>query len=423
MERATERELVTEYLLISRYSEPPTDPIVIKALASAGLGEATYTPAPARDPSATPDSAPARRTRVGTYQVRAPSGGGQAKITVARYERPALEGMSETAFNQLTRRLSAADIQTLRVGTLAFDLRLSGPLASALETQRWALGALRSLVSLTEGAVVDPQAQTTWGGDQLTEALAGREPRAHLAIHNEAWGADERWIHTHGLNKFARPELDLVGIPVALEPEAEALLLDVADTLALGGELTPGQEVSLDELGSLVALPATPDTEHQSPWGRLRLCDIPTPPRRQGASARLMLARMALSDADRLRAAGDREAALETIERALGADSDHSEALALKARILLEDGHEDQALELGELMELRTPGDYHGPYVIGLALMAMGRYREALRALDRAIEREPEAASAYRTRGEAYARLGDQRLAAVDRARAAYLGG
>jgi predicted Zn-dependent protease len=114
---------------------------------------------------------------------------------------------------------------------------------------------------------------------------------------------------------------------------------------------------------------------------------------------------------------------LEVIERALAADSDDSQALALKARILLDDDRPHEALELGELMELRTPGEYHGPLVIGLALMAIGRYREALNALTRAIEREPEAAQAYRARGDVYAHLSDQRLAAADRARAAYLGG
>lgn len=422
MERAAVRELVTEYLLISRYSEPPTEAIVSKALTSAGLGAVEYIAAPPRDPNTNPGGAPARRVKVGTYALNGPNGAGQARITVARYEGPTLDGMGESAFNQLTRRLSPADVQTLRVGTLAFDTRFTGPIGIPLETQRWALGALRALVSLTEGAVVDPQAQTSWGGE-LLEAALGAGPRAHLTVHSEAWGADERWLHTHGLRKFARPELDLAGIPVALEPEAQALLLDVADTLALGGELSAGQEVSLDELGSLIALPATPDAEHQAPWGRLRLCDIPTPPHRQGVSARQLLARMALADAERLRAAGDRAAALETIERALGADSDESETLALKARILLDDGRAHEALEIGELMELRAPGDYHGPYVIGLALMTIGRYPEALRALDRAIEREPESASAYSARGDVYARMGDQRLAAVDRARSAYLGG
>ncbi len=68
-------------------------------------------------------------------------------------------------------------------------------------------------------------------------------------------------------------------------------------------------------------------------------------------------------------------------------------------------------------MELRTPADYRGPLTVGLALLAIGRSREALNALDGAIEREPEAAQAFAARAEAYRLLGDERLAAVDRAR------
>lgn len=418
MAQESERELVTEYLLISRYSEPPASATVTQALASAGLGAADYTSAPPRDPSAPPG----RRSRVGTYLLSSGAGAGQAKIIVARYESPALDGMGETAFNQLTRRLGANDIQTLRAGTLALDTRFTGPFATPLQTQRWALGVVRALVSLTGGAVIDPQAQTAWSEELLAAALTSG-PRAHLTIHNEAWGSDRRWLHTHGLRKFGRPELDLADIPIALEPEAQALLLDVADNLALGEVLSAGQEITLDDLGSLVALPASPDLDHRAPWGRLRLCDVPTPPQRQDASARRILARMALFEAERQRADGEVAGALDVIERALSADSDDSEALALKARILLDGGQPHEALELGELMELRIPNEYRGPLVVGLALMTIGRYREALNALDRAIECEPEAAQAYRARGEVYAHLGEQRLAAVDRARAVYLGG
>jgi hypothetical protein len=295
-----EREIITDYLLISRYGDPPAEPTLIQALASAGLGAATYSPALPRDPSAPPP----RRTKIGTYALSAPNGAAQAKIVVARYTGAALHGMGEPAFNQLTRRLGANDTQTLRVGSLALDTRVSGPFATPLETQRWALGLLRTLIGLTDGAVVDPQAQTSWSAE-LVAAASVSGPRAHISIHNEAWGADRRWLHTHGLLKFGRPELDFVDIPVALENEASALLLDIADNLAQGAQLSAGQEISLDELGALIAFPAAPDLDHQARWGRLRLCDVPTPPQRQTISARLTLARVALADAERLRASGD----------------------------------------------------------------------------------------------------------------------
>ena len=84
--------------------------------------------------------------------------------------------------------------------------------------------------------------------------------------------------------------------------------------------------------------------------------------------------------------------ALADCDRVLAADPDEPAALALKARLYLRAGRTLDALSLADLMELRAPRDYRGPLIAGLALAALGRDREALHALNRAIEREPEAA-------------------------------
>lgn len=410
------RELVNDFLLVSRYAEPPAEATIIQALTAAGLGAPTYQPAaPAASGASTPYS------RIGTYRLSAPTTGASARVNVTRHESATLTGMGEAAFNQLTRRLSAEDAQTLRVGTLAFDLRVKSDEQRIAESLRWAMNLTRALVSLTGGAIVDPAAQTSWGLTQLSAMITG-PVSAQLSIHDEAWGADSRWLHTHGLQKFGRPELDLAAIPVALRAEAEALLLEVAENLAQGQHLVAGQEIDFDDLGTVVAVTVAPDADHQAPYARLRLADSPAPGERQSVSAGRLLARMALTDAQRRYATGETASALDIIERILAADSDDCATLFLKARILLDDQQPHEALALGELMELRTPIDYRGPLAVGLALLAIGRSHEALNALDRAIEREPEAAQAFAARAEAYRRLGDERQAAVDRARAAYLG-
>jgi tetratricopeptide (TPR) repeat protein len=342
-------------------------------------------------------------------------------LTLTRHESAALAGMGDGAFGQLTRRLGAEDAQTLRAGTLTFDMRLKADEQQIAESLRWMMNILRALVSLTGGAVIDPAAQTAWGVTHLG-AMANGPFTAQLVIHDEAWGADSRWLHTHGLQKFGRPELDLAAIPVALRAEAEAFLLEVAENLAQGERLTAGQEIALEDFGAVVAVTVAPDPEHQAPYTRLRLADSPAPGQRQSVGAGRLLARMALADAQRRYDTGDVAGALDVIERILAADSDDCATLFLKARILLESRQPHEAMELGELMELRTPMDYRGPLAVGLALLTIGRSREALNALDRAIEREPEAAQAFAARAEAYRQLGDERLAAVDRARAAYLG-
>ncbi len=412
------RELVNDFLLISRYAEPPADATVIQALSAASLGTALYQPADAA-------AATGAHARIGTYRLSGQTGSAigaaSLRITVTRHESAALAGMGDGAFGLLTRRLGAEDAQTLRVGTLALDLRLKASEEQIVVSLRWAMSALRTLVSLTGGAVVDPASQTAWGAAQLSAMTTG-PATAQLTLHDEAWGADSRWLHTHGLQKFGRPELDLAAIPVALHAEAEAFLLEVAENLAQGERLATGQEIDLEEQGAVVAVTVAPDGEHQAPYGRLRLADAPAPGARQSVGAGRLLARMALSEAQRRQANGETAEALECIERILAADSDDCAALFLKASILLESQQPHEALALGELMELRMPIDYRGPLAVGLALLAIGRAREALHALDRAIEREPEAAQAFAARAEAYQRLGDSRMAAVDQARAAYLG-
>lgn len=412
------REIVNDFLLVSRYAEPPAEATIIQTLTAAGLGSPTYQPA---QPAGASAGSPTARARIGTYRLSAPSTGASGRITLTRHTGAALAGMGEGAFNQLTRRLGAEDAQTLRAGTLALDMRVKADEQQIAESLRWAMSVLRALVSLTGGAVVDPAAQTAWGVTHLGAMQSG-PATTQIVVHDEAWGSDSRWLHTHGLQKFGRPELDLADVPVALRAESETLLLEVAENLAQGERLAAGQEIDMDDLGTVVAVTVAPDTEHQAPYTRLRLADSPAPGERQSVSAGRLLTRMALADAARQHADGEVGGALDVIERILAADSDDCATLFLKARILLETRQPHEAMELGELMELRTPVDYRGPLTVGLALLAIGRSQEALNALDRAIEREPEAAQAFAARAEAYRLLGDERLAAVDRARAAYLG-
>ena len=414
------RELVNDFLLVSRYAEPPAEATVIQALTAAGLGEPAYQPAQPATPAPGAASS-AAVTRLGTYRLSAPTMNATLRVSLNQHTRAALTGMGESAFNLLTRRLTADDAQTLRAGTLTFDARLKASEERITEALRWTMSVLRALVSLTGGAIVDPAAQTSWGEAQLGALITG-PATAHLTIHDEAWGADSRWLHTHGLQKFGRPELDLAAIPVALRAEAETFLLDVAETLTQGVRLVSGQRIDVDDLGAVIAVTVAADADHQATYARLRLADDPAPGERQPVGAGRLLARMALAEAQRRHESHDTAGALDDIERILAANSDDCAALFLKGTILLESEQAHDALQLGELMELRTPVDYRGPLTVGLALLAIGRSREALNALDRAIEREPEAAPAFAARAEAYQSLGDERLAAVDRARAAYLG-
>ncbi len=409
-------ELAIDLLIISR-EVAPTAADIARALASAGLGVADYTPAESRSEGPT---ALATRQRVGTFSVAVAGTQATARIGLYEYSSPIMADMAEAAFQALTRGLQPETIHTLREGTFACDLRLRAPEPQVQSALDWAIRAVRVFLELTRGACVDPAAQRCYALDDLPHHSHG-DALAHIAFHSEPWDADSRWLHTHGLQKYGRPEVDLVGVPHSLEDEAVAFLSDVARDLAGGSRIASGSEIDLEDMGAVVAVAAPVDIDHQAPHGRLRLADVPLPGERQGISAVRLLKRTALAQATHRAETEDIPAAMDDIERILAADPDDCAALALKSRLYLRLGQIMDAMQLGELMELRVPTDYRGPLTVGLALAALGRYREALNALNHAIDREPEAAEVYAARAEVHDQMGHEQHAAEDRAHAAYL--
>lgn len=409
-------QIAVDLLVISREAAPPDPNVVSQAFAAARLGALEYAPAMATVNPAEK----VERLRVGTHSLTLPGSGGSARIITWQYMQPVIEGMGEAAFTALTRGAGAETTRVLRTGTVACNLRLTAPEANALPALVWAHGAVVTLLAVTSGAALDPVAQRCFGGEEAAR-MDARDPLIHIAFHDEPWDVGTRWMHTHGLQKFGRPELELVAVPVSLAGEGLHALRDLAAHLARGERLAAGDEIELEDAGKLLAVNAQADVDHQTPTGRLRLVDAPLPGERIGQRVARVLRHVALSEAGRRLELGDAAEAEDTIERALADDPDDCAALALKARIALQRGDTLEALDLGEFMEVRVPDDYRGPLTVGKALAAMGRYHEALHALDHAIELEPEAADAFSERAEAHERLGHEQLASVDRAHASYL--
>jgi tetratricopeptide (TPR) repeat protein len=405
-------ELKIDFLTVSRYGEPPVEASTVRALATSGLGAAEYMP---RN-----ESSSGGRQRLGAYHINPPGVPARARVNVSHHNVPVTSGMSEMAFNAITRGLVAEDTQTLREGTIALDIRIFAQREQALIALDWATQVMRVLLDLTQGTAIDPAAQRSYGRAEIAH-IRPHDPLGHVAMHRELWDAESHWLHSHGLQKFGRPELDLAAVPHSLEEEGWALLREVANLLAHGGTLVAGQEIDFEEQGRLVAVGALPDADHQAPFGRLRLCDAALPGEGEPVGAGRLLARMAMADALRRTEMQDIVGALEILDRVLAANPDDCTALTSKAAIYLRGGNAAEALNLGELMELRVPGDYRGPLTVGQSLAAMGRYREALVALDRAILREPDAAESFDARARVHDRLGHTQPAATDHAHAAYL--
>ena len=411
---------VIEALIVCYGEQPPQSASLLHALTAAGIAGADYQPAPAGTEIVPP--ARGARKKLGTYTVTVGTTAAKARITVWRYGSAVTEGMGEAALNALARVLSPHDARTLREGTLALDLRQQPtaaprPLGALQFSQR----LIAVLLDVSDGVCLDPAAQRGFGRAQIAR-MNGADPLAHISIHDEPWDADSRWLHTHGMQKFGRPELDLVGVPDVLEPEGQAMLRDVALSLAGGAKLGPGDELDLGDAGTAVAIAVAADMDHQAPYGRLRLVESALAGLPASETATRLLTRAALAEAMRRFEQGDRAGATQALERVLTADADDAGALLLQARLRLGAGQPLAALEVAEYMELRLPDDYRGPFVAGLALAGLGRLREAQEALDRALRLNPEAAEAFAARAAVRERLGETDQAAEDVAHARYLG-
>ncbi|MGO8951340.1 MAG: tetratricopeptide repeat protein [Ktedonobacterales bacterium] len=409
------RAITIDLLVVSRYSDPPAPDVVSKTIASTGLGTALWRYPPLGEGNTTPG-----RQKLGHFEIRASNAPATSKMTVYQHEKAITSSMDETAFATLARGLGPGDGRTLREGRLAYNIQVTTLRPAVLPALNWSMRLLRALMDLTDGTAVDPAAQRCCSRDQIMSFI-GDDPLVHITFQSEQWAAESTWLHTHGMQKFGEPELGLVGVPLSLEPEALSFLRDVALNLINGGRLSAGGEIDLGELGSVVAVSAPVDVEHQAPYGRFRLIDLPQPGEPERATANRLLKNIALAEAEKQADTGDTPGALDTIERILAADLDECAALSLKARLSLAAGDVNAAIDLGELMELRVPDDYRGPLTIGMALATLGRYREALSVLNRAIEREPEAAEIFAARSAIYERLGNRQMAAEDRAHASYL--
>ncbi|MCC6575197.1 MAG: tetratricopeptide repeat protein [Planctomycetes bacterium] len=88
---------------------------------------------------------------------------------------------------------------------------------------------------------------TVHGGDWRNEGPQAFEISKHVVIHAEETSPGNFWLHTHGLCKFLRPELEIRELPARLVEGAWAQLMDAAAQAALGAVLREGDVVGNDK--------------------------------------------------------------------------------------------------------------------------------------------------------------------------------
>lgn len=141
---------------------------------------------------------------------------------------------------------------------------------------------------LTGGLVQDAVSHTLWGTAQWQTHF--QEPLENLMDSEVQFELlDESgsvWIHTHGMQKFGLPEMEMEGVPADLAPSARAMMVLVGETLIGGArkmlnfeaplnipntpfffrvEVRPRDEENHFPVGSLKILPYMSDYDPQSP--------------------------------------------------------------------------------------------------------------------------------------------------------------
>ncbi len=416
------RTVPLDYLLIT--AAPAVElAALVDALAPLRLGLASAIP-PAEDPVAARLAGRAR-VALGRIGLRETLGRVEATMVLEQHASPVMHGLSPEALARLLNGLDAAAQATLRAGTISIDAHFTVIEPDLSWALQWVGACLERLGAACGAIIFDPAAQRCQTPTQVGQGRA-QGAIAQITLHNEVWGPEERWLHTHGLQKFGQPELELVGVPQSLVREGTSVLRVIAENLAMSDlgdlpALRAGMQVECEGAGLLLVRNAPSDNDHQAPCGRVRLVTAPALGAQAGQDATEVICAAALHAANTALAARDQTGAEGILDRVLAAVPDDPAAVMLKARALLARGQPQAALELGEYLTARRPGDGRGPYVCGLALLALGRFAEALGAFSRAVTIDPDDPAPFEARSRLYERLGRAQDAAADRARARML--
>src|SRR5258706_12796652 len=115
-----------------------------------------------------------------------------------------------------------------------------------------------------------------------------------------------------------------------------------------------------------------------------------------------------LEDAARLLKAGQRDQALERVNRVLAAKSGDPQARFLKGLILTEQGNAKEAIDIFTKLTQDYP-NLPEPYNnLAVIYASQGQYEKARAALEQSIRTHPSYATAYENLGDVYAKLASQ---------------
>ncbi len=177
-----------------------------------------------------------------------------------------------------SRNLSPDDLGKLKGASFIARIRLVTDKPAGLDYLATMVRLVAAVRDLTDGVVQDAVSHTLWGEEEWKRQVVAAPLENMAASHVQFEALEEAgsvWIHSHGMQKFGLPEIEMEGIPVEWASSALNLMKMIADTLVATTETS-----GLD-LGAGISISNTPirfkmnyaasDSEGHFPIGSLKV--------------------------------------------------------------------------------------------------------------------------------------------------------
>src|SRR5690348_17651774 len=213
------------YSIVSAHKQPPSRQDVEDALEAAGIGKIDQW-------ETTGPSDPAGM--VARFLAREPKGTATANVEISVQGERVVGEVNRAMFLVLARSLGAKDARILKTGQLSLEIQINVQDTANLTYLNWTVWLIDVLLDLTDGVVIDPAAQCCRGHTEWEKCAGPFDISRHVALHVTEWEGETRWVHSHGMEKFAQPDLEFVEVPPTLVREAILLINQIAATMARG---------------------------------------------------------------------------------------------------------------------------------------------------------------------------------------------
>ncbi len=175
-------------------------------------------------------------------------------------------------------------LERLLHANYVYRIRVSNMEPPDLSYLAHSLTTAASLAKAVDGVIRDVHTRLVLTYRDAREVLKSSafDIADHVLVHAvQDPKAKGLWLHTHGLTKFGRADIEVRGIPEPYQPLGTLALQTIARYLSQGKALCAGETMQLGA-GFLTFSESPSNTHEDFPNGLLRVCDFNSRTKRSG---------------------------------------------------------------------------------------------------------------------------------------------